>query len=177
VVRDLIRAAAPGPVVLVGTSFGAHIAAAIAADDENVEGLILLAPVIITDGFTLPGPDDPPPTLLAHPDRVHLDPIAPEHRERQLKIAHRYFGSDLTDVVRGLSGPTLVAFGTIDEAVPPKLGRRYVELNPGIFLVFFYDSGHLIEFDRPEALANTIVNFAKYKRDFHLVRQSGLLFP
>jgi pimeloyl-ACP methyl ester carboxylesterase len=177
IVRDFVRTVADGPCVLVGTSFGARIAAAIAASDDGIEGLVLLSPVVLTDGFELPSPDDPPSALVAHPERLQLEPLDPKIRARHLRLALRYMSEDLTDVVRELVPPTVVAFGTADETISPFIGSRYVELNSQIFLVLFYDSGHLIEYDRPEALANLIRGFVAHKRDFHLVRESGMLFP
>jgi pimeloyl-ACP methyl ester carboxylesterase len=176
IVRDLLSGVVGPSYVLVGTSFGARLATAVANGSTDVDGLILLSPVVITDGLRMPGPNDPPATLVAHPERVALALVEPAQRARQVRLAHHYMGDDLSEMVRRLAQPTVVAFGTSDEAVSPSIGRRYVELNSEIFLTFFYDSGHLIEFDRPESLCNLVRNFVRYKRDFHLVRESGLLY-
>ena len=52
---------------------------------------------------------------------------------------------------------TLVVFGTADK-VPPATGRTYRERMPNCHYVPVYDAGHAVAAERPEALANTIID-------------------
>ena len=174
---------AGSPYNLVGTSFGSRIAAWIAAQFEgSIEALVLLSPTVFTpEGFAIPdrNSETVAPQLYAHPERQQPAEIDPAVRARQLAIVKRLLPPSQPDLEAALSTlgiPVLVVFGTEDRLMPPSLGHRYVELNPLFFLSFVYDAGHVIEEERPEALANLVDNFLEYRAQYHVARQSGLIF-
>jgi pimeloyl-ACP methyl ester carboxylesterase len=77
-----------GPLVLVGSSMGGHVAAAAAARTE-VRGLFLLAPAFYMPGFEAHTPQDVScPTVIVHGWRDDIVPVdnsirwAREHRAR-----------------------------------------------------------------------------------------------
>ena len=89
-VAKLLEAAAglQGPLVLVGSSMGGHVAAAAAAR-VKVRGLFLLAPAFYMPGFESHTPQDVAcPTVIVHGWRDDIVPVdnsirwAREHRAR-----------------------------------------------------------------------------------------------
>lgn len=180
-VHEAITAIVGSRYSLLGTSFGSRVASWITVQHENeVDALVLLGATVITPrGFSLP---DTPGllSLYAHPERYEPPEIDPTVARRQLQLVKRLLPErdpDLETAMASLSVPTIVAFGTADSVMPPTLGRKYLELNPEFFLSFFYDAGHTIEMERPEALANLVRSFVEHKREYVVTRDSSLLFP
>jgi pimeloyl-ACP methyl ester carboxylesterase len=183
-VHAAAAAIAGAPFDLIGTSFGSRVAMSIAAQfPESVQALVLLSPTVFTPpGFQLPAPgrNIAIPPLLAHPERSPdgAEPSGPTPEQAALVRAFvEPRAPDLEAALAALEVLTLVAFGTDDQLMPAALGPRYVEANPGIFLTYFFDCGHLIEQERPEAVANLLGDFFTYREKYHVGRKDSLLFP
>jgi pimeloyl-ACP methyl ester carboxylesterase len=69
-----------------------------------------------------------------------------------------------------IEAPMLALFGTKDIAAPPEAARHYRQHNPRCHLVFVYDADDAMAEERPEAVAELVVDFVK-RRDRFLVRQ------
>ena len=134
----------------MGTSFGAKTALWLALQrPERVRGLVLEAPAAIRQ----PGAQSPAGTpeeiarrLYAHPERLGNIPLPdPATRAKTQPLVQRLRGPDrdpeLESRLPGLTVPTLVLFGTLDQVISPAMGRVYKDLIPGCHLVFVYDAG------------------------------------
>lgn len=66
--------------------------------------------------------------------------------------------------------PILALFGTKDAAAPPEAARHYRQRNPRCHLVFVYDASEAMGEERPEAVAELVVDFVT-RRDRFIVRQ------
>lgn len=70
----------------------------------------------------------------------------------------------------------LVLFGTKDKVAPPEIGRHYRARSARANVVFVYDAGAAMGDERPEAVAELVLDFLK-RGDTFLVRQtSDLLY-
>jgi pimeloyl-ACP methyl ester carboxylesterase len=85
--------------------------------------------------------------------------------------------ADLERQLPSLATPTLVVFGTRDDAVPPAMGRVYKELIPDAHLVYVYEAGHTISTDRPEAFAEVVVDFLERHDAFVISRARTVIHP
>jgi pimeloyl-ACP methyl ester carboxylesterase len=120
--------------------------------------------------------------LYAHPERhgplPTPDPLA---QAKMRALVGRLRGpdrdSDLETPLRSLAVPTLVLFGTLDQVIPPEMGRFYKELMPNCHLVFVYDSGHAISTDRPEAFAEVTSDFLERHEAFVVSRAETMIHP
>jgi pimeloyl-ACP methyl ester carboxylesterase len=83
----------------------------------------------------------------------------------------------LAERIAHLNVPVLTLFGTRDAAVPPETGRHWRALLPGCNIVFVYDAGSDIARDRPEALADVVLDFLDDPRAFLINRASGVRHP
>jgi fermentation-respiration switch protein FrsA (DUF1100 family) len=81
------------------------------------------------------------------------------------------------DAVAGLEMPVMVVLGTDDDVVPTTIGRTFVEANPELYLMFVYKAGHLVEQDRPEAIANLLSRFVLQGREWLVNREDTRLAP
>jgi len=168
---------------LLGNSFGAKLALWVAIEQpEQVAALVLAAPAAIRPA----GPPIPPARmralLYAHPERQ--PPVPPLDAATQAKhqaLIDRLIGpardSELEARMPGLNLPVLVVMGTEDKAIPPELGRHYVELLPQGRLVFVYDAAHAVDADRPEAFASLVADFLARKEEFLVSEKPALLNP
>jgi pimeloyl-ACP methyl ester carboxylesterase len=86
-------------------------------------------------------------------------------------------GADLERRLAGLATPTLVLFGTVDDVVPPAMGRVYKALMANCHLVFVYAAGHAIAADRPEAFAEVVADFLERHEAFVISRAQTVIHP
>lgn len=100
-------------------------------------------------------------------------------RVRALVLAAAPPPTDVALVERfaALEIPTLALFGTRDAEVPPETGRRWRALLPGCHVVLLYDAGHDLAADRPDALADLLLDFLSEPGAFLVNRRSAVLHP
>lgn len=171
---------------LMGTSFGAKTALWLALQaPERVLALVLEAPAAIRqEGAESPSgsPEEIARRLHAHPERLMaLAAPDPAARAKAQRLVQRLRGPDrdpdLESRLSGLTTPTLVLFGTLDQVIAPAMGRVYKELLANCHLVFVYDAGHAISTDRPEAFAEVVVDFLERHEAFVINRAQTLIHP
>jgi pimeloyl-ACP methyl ester carboxylesterase len=171
---------------LWGTSFGGKVALWLAAQyPERLLGLVLEAPAAIWPAGMQPPsgtPDEIARRLYAHPDRVApLPAVDPAVAAQTRTLTQRLRGPDrdaaLEARMRDLTTPTLVLFGTLDQVIPPEMGRFYKQLIPNGHLVFVYDAGHAISTERPEAFAEVTHDFLERHEAFVINRTETLIHP
>jgi pimeloyl-ACP methyl ester carboxylesterase len=171
-VRDVVQAQGE-PVVLVGASFGALVATAVAAVEPGVRGLVLLGGWVAPDARLREGLDlllavaSGSPGLLPGLARLLLLSPSATSAPRasllpgdtdtaaRLRAALR---TDLRDDSRRVTVPTLVVAGTADALVSPALTQelvgsfddvRYAEL----------DAGHALLAERPAEVLALVEGF------------------
>jgi pimeloyl-ACP methyl ester carboxylesterase len=57
------------------------------------------------------------------------------------------------------------------------MGRTYRERMPNCHYVLVYDAGHAVAAERPEALANTTIDFLDLRETFIVSRRDGRINP
>src|SRR2546428_3039546 len=99
------------------------------------------------------------PRVLSEYTRQHLPEV--EMRVRQMIEATTAQGiaaasrgmaqrADSTDLLAGISCPTLVIVGEEDSLTPPTVAQEYASQIPGAELVVIPQAGHLLHFGQPE---------------------------
>ena len=171
---------------LMGTSFGGKTALWLALQQpERVLALVLEAPAAIRpEGSQPPSgtPEEMVRRLYAHPERVApMPPADPAIQARTRTLVARLRGpdrdADLETRLSTLATPTLVLFGTLDQVIPPAMGRLYKELIANCHLVFVYDAGHAISTERPEAFTEVVADFLERHEAFIISRTETVIHP
>jgi pimeloyl-ACP methyl ester carboxylesterase len=85
--------------------------------------------------------------------------------------------ADLERRLADLATPTLVLYGTKDDAAAPAMGRAYKALMPNCHLVFVYNAAHAIGSDRPEAFAEVVDDFLERREAFVISRAATVIHP
>ncbi len=178
-------------ITLIGTSFAANVAFwyPLQAPDK-VECLILISPTAILPNEAQPASNRGERCLqmLAHPenlpDLATIDPAIwakPATWAKEEELERRLNGGTHDVAVEARLGevrcPTLVVFGANDKIVAPEAARVYRERIPNSNISFVYDSGHLIEAERPSALIKAIGEYVEHRETFIIGRENHLFNP
>jgi pimeloyl-ACP methyl ester carboxylesterase len=169
---------------LMGTSFGGKVATHMALrEGDKLHSLVLLSPAVFR-------PDQRPPmataeerrtVMHAHPERFPLAPSDPALESKHEALVRRLIGpprdAALEKKLIGLAVPTLVVFGTEDRLTPPEMARYYRQHYGNAHLMLIYDAAHLVDLDRPEAVAEVVGDFLARKERFLVSEQSGVIHP
>jgi 3-oxoadipate enol-lactonase len=108
------------------------------------------------------------PRLLSEYTRQHHPEV--EMRVRQMIEAATVQGiaaasrgmaqrADSTDLLAGITCPTLVIVGEQDTLTPPTLAQEYAAQIPGAQLVVIQHAGHLSNLEQPEAFVEAVRGF------------------
>ena len=172
----------PGPVTLMGLSFGGWLAAEIAVKaGRRIENLILV------DALGIKISDRETPDILdiynAHPQDVlakswhapdtHAPKFDDMEDEELITYArnrdalcrygfHPYMHNpQLKRWLGSIKARTLVLWGTADGVVKPAYGEAYAKLIPGARFESIAAAGHCPEIEQPAALAERVQAFLK----------------
>jgi pimeloyl-ACP methyl ester carboxylesterase len=169
---------------LMGTSFGGKVATHMALrEQEKTQSLILLSPAVFRTAERPPmgTPEERRKVMHAHPERFPLRAGDPDVDSKQETLVRRLIGPPrdeaLEERLSGLSVPTLVLFGTQDRLTPPEMGRFYRQHYANAHLMLIYDAAHMVDQDRPEAVAEVVGDFLVRKERFLVSEQSGMIHP
>lgn len=181
---EAIAAAAGTDYVLYGTSFGAAVALRIAlSHPDRIRALILESPAALQPEGSTPGdlsPERLRAALYVHPENAPA-PQAPEVIRKQRQLLGRLSGPnqdpELIERMRTLTLPVLVLFGTRDGLISTSIAPRYKELLVNGYLVYVYEAAHEMQFDRPEAVAEVVGDFAARQEAFLVGATSALINP
>jgi len=165
---------------LIGTSFEANVAIWQAVQNpDQVEALILVSPTAIQPKEAPPGAtaQDVHKMMFAHSENAdgHAA-LSSEVFAKESELARR-LGSDAESKLGDIHCPTLAVFGQEDRLVSPEAARVYREKIPNCNIALVYDAGHCIIGDRPEALLNTVIDYAEHWETFIIGHQTGLINP
>jgi pimeloyl-ACP methyl ester carboxylesterase len=177
--RELIDALPADKVTLVGASFGGWLAAEIAASCPH-----RLDRLVLVDALGIKLSDRETPDILdvfnTHPDAVrraswHDERCAPDFdalsdaaltrhaRNRDALCLYGWepymYNPRLKRWLGRIALPTLVLWGASDGVVTPAYGRAYAALIPGARFDVIDGAGHHPELERPDALADRILDF------------------
>src|SRR5581483_10040731 len=169
---------------LMGTSFGGKVATHMALQDQDkTQALILLSPAVFRTAERPPmaTPEERRKVMHAHPERFPLRAGDPAVDAKQETLVRRLIGpprdAALEAKLSSLSVPTLVVFGTEDRLTPPEMARFYRQHYGNAHLMLIYDAAHLVDVDRPEAVAEVVGDFLARKERFLVSEQSGVIHP
>jgi pimeloyl-ACP methyl ester carboxylesterase len=177
---ELIDGLGSDKVTLVGASFGGWLAAEIAAQCPH-----RLDRLVLVDALGLKLGDRETQDILdifnVHPDTVRRhswhdpDRAAPDFdamsdealtrhaRDRDALSLYGWepymYNPRLERWLGRIALPTLVLWGASDGVVSPDYGRRYAALIPGARFALVNGAGHHPESERPDALADHILDF------------------
>lgn len=175
----------PENYTLIGTSFGANVALwqTLQALDK-VEALVLIAPTAIRPaaGPLVGTPEAIARQLFAHPEKARdlasVDPtIVAKEQALVQRLTSGMHDAEAERRLGEIPCATLVLFGSEDKMVAPEAARLYRERIPNSNIAFVYDAGHLIEAERPEALANVVSDYVELRETFIVGRQTGIINP
>jgi 2-hydroxy-6-oxonona-2,4-dienedioate hydrolase len=184
-VAQAVAQVVPDTYTLIGTSFGADVALwHTLQSPDKVEALVLIAPTAIlpTVGLMAATPDETAKRLFAHPERVQgLASADSAIVAKEQALVQRLTGgrhdAEAERRLGEISCATLVLFGSEDKMVAPEAARLYRERIPNSNIAFVYDTGHLIEAERPEALVNAVSDYVELRETFIVGRQTGIINP
>ena len=179
-----------GKFTLMGTSFAANVALwQTLQSPEIVEALILISPTVILPTEILPKEFAHTDTqeerlrlLLAHPDNLTSvitlnSELWAREQELVLRLKGQTHDAAAAAKLSEIRCPTLIVFGVNDRMVAPEAARVYAENIPNSNISLVYDTGHLIEAERPEALMDAVSSYVEHRETFIVGRGSNLINP
>ena len=165
---------------LIGTSFGANVAIWQAVQNpDQAEALILVSPTAVQPKDVPAGAtaQDIHRMMFAHGENADVRPaLSPEVFAKESELAQR-LASGAEAGLGDIHCPTLAVFGREDRLVFAEAAGIYRERIPNCNIAIVYDAGHCIVGDRPEALVNTIIDYAEHWETFIIGHQTGLINP
>lgn len=168
-----------GPSILVGNSFGGHVAAKIALRRSDlVQGLVLAGASGLFERTMVRGAPVRPSRdwltekigeLFHDKSRMNKNDVERAHAllskragakamVRLSKTARRdNLSGDLCDIVC----PTLLIWGRQDIVTPPSAGQGFMDLLPDARIVWIEDCGHAPMIEAPEPFAEALLDFSE----------------
>ena len=177
---DLLEHLPPGPVTLMGLSFGGWLAAEIAATrSRRVERLILVDAVGIKVGDretpdildvfnTAPAEVErrrwhEPAKWAPDPDAMSNEALVAHARNREALCLYAWkpylYNPRLARWLHRITVPTLVLWGASDGIVTPAYGRAYAARIPGARFELVEAAGHHPEIEQPGAFVERVRAF------------------
>ncbi len=165
------------PVVLVGNSFGGHVALRMALEQpEIVSGVVLAGSSGLIEQSTVREVQTRPSReWLAERlaelfyDRVHvresdLDRAYKELSKRScaramIRLSRSARRNHLGEKVNRLKAPALLLWGRQDVVTPPEAAEQFHKLLPDSRLVWFDQCGHVPMVEQPDGFAAELVRF------------------
>ncbi len=167
------------PAVLVGNSFGGHVALRLAiARPDLVRGLVLagssglIEASIVADVQIRPSRAwlerkigelffDPGKMRQADVDRAHSALNQRGHARAMVRLSRSARRDVLRNQVGRITAPTLLVWGRQDVVTPPEAGEHFHKLIRGSRLEWLDRCGHVPMIEHPEAFAAALLSFVE----------------
>ncbi len=175
--QRFIREYLDEPVILVGNSFGGHVALRLALEHPDItRGLVLAGSSgLIERSMVREVQIRPSREWLAEKlgelfyDRVHvreadLDRAFKELSERpkaraMIRLSRTARKNHLGQKMSEITTPTLLMWGKQDIVTPPEAAEQFCEMLPNSRLVWFDECGHVPMVERPDEFAAELLRF------------------
>lgn len=177
---DLLKVESP---ILVGDSFGAMVAAEVAATDpRRVSKLVLMSAMglwrddtPIRNYIVTPQPELAP-LILSNPEhpvrkQIFADGADPAQQDAYIRMAWTFAcigkfiwpipDRGLTKRMHRIAAPTLILWGKQDRLIPPLYAEEFRSRIKGARVELIDHAAHLLPFEQPEAAAKAVQNFLK----------------
>jgi pimeloyl-ACP methyl ester carboxylesterase len=167
--------------ILVGDSFGAMVAAEVAATDPSrVSKLVLMSAMglwrddtPIRNYIVTPQPELAPLILKnpEHPIRkqIFADGMDPKQQDAYIRMAWTFAcvgkfiwpipDKGLKKRMHRIKAPTLIVWGKQDRLIPPLYADEFKNRIAGSKVELIDDAAHMLPFERPEATAKAVQSF------------------
>lgn len=168
-----------GPTILVGNSFGGHVALHIALRrPELVRGLVLAGSSGLIERSTVRGAQHRPSrewlaekigelffdrrhVREADLDRAHAE-LSQRRKARAMVVLSRTARRDhLGDELSRIHAPTLLIWGEQDIVTPPEAARGFLARLPNARIEWFEECGHVPMVEKPDEFARALLAFAE----------------
>jgi pimeloyl-ACP methyl ester carboxylesterase len=167
--------------ILVGDSFGAMVAAEVAATDPSrVSKLVLMSAMglwrddtPIRNYIVTPQPELAPLILKnpEHPVRkqIFADGMDPKQQDAYIRMAWTFAcvgkfiwpipDKGLKKRIHRIKAPTLIVWGKQDRLIPPLYADEFKSRIAGSRIELIDDAAHMLPFERPEATTKAVHSF------------------
>ena len=182
-IREAAKALAGETYNLVGLSQGANVALRTVLrapmDPEPAESLVLLSPNAIRTAPDLFDLDwvGWSRRLVADIHRMTNVVELPGGWELAPMFLPKESDAELEEWLPEIKCPTLVAFGSKDRQIAREAPSIYRANIPNCHVSLVYDAAHLIGAERPQAVANVVMDFIENRETFVVNRQSSVINP
>ncbi len=168
-----------GPSLLVGNSFGGHVALRVAMERQDlVKGMVLVGPSGLAGGMALNTPTtrpsrqrvreglnellfDPAFILESDIERIH-EALGHRHRARAMvRLSRSVRADNLAGRLRDVAAPTLLLWGRQDRITRAEVAHRFAAELPNTRIVWFDRCGHVPMIEHPRRFADEVLAFAE----------------
>lgn len=165
--------------ILVGNSFGGHVALRIALNRPDLVGGLVLAGAsgliersMVSDIQLRPSREwlvrkiselfhDPATHMReADVDRAYRELSDRAGARAMVKLSRSARRNHLGGRIHEITAPTLLIWGRNDIVTPPEAARQFLASLPDARIVWFDECGHAPMIERPEAFARAVLEFA-----------------
>lgn len=168
-----------GPSILVGNSFGGHVALRVALRRPDlVRALVLAGSSGLFERTLVKGAPLHPSRewvtekigeLFYDPSRMRPDDIDRAHevlntrqgKRAMVRLSKTARRNNLGDQVGDIAKPTLLIWGRQDVVTPPSAAQGFVDLMPNARIVWVDRCGHTPMLEAPDIFAASLLSFAK----------------
>ncbi len=167
---------------LVGASLGADVSFRMALQrPASVPTMVLVSPTCVAPGQATWGntAEMARKAMLAHPEDLAIASPDSSRTAVLAGLAERWRTEENTaiDMLPELSAATLVVFGQEDRLVASEAGGLWKGRVPNCSISYVYDAGHAIGVDRPDALADVVLDFVERRETFIVEKRSSVINP
>jgi pimeloyl-ACP methyl ester carboxylesterase len=173
-----LRGLRPAPI-LVGNSFGGHVALRLALNRPELVGGLVLAgssglveKSMVSDIQIRPSREwlvrkigelfhDPGRHLRdADVDRAHKELSQRSGARAMVRLSRTARRDGLRERISEIGAPTLLIWGRNDVVTPPEAAEQFLSLLPDARIVWFDECGHAPMMEKPEEFAAAMIGFA-----------------
>ena len=181
-VAEIVETIGLDSYALLGVSVGADVCFRLAlAYPTSVTTLVLVSSTCVNPAEPLAWntPELAMNAMLAQPDASPVSQPDPAVVAALAELSEQWraeFG-DAADLLPDLSCATLVVFGQEDRLASREAGSVWKDRVPNCSICYVYDAGHAVGVDRPDALANVVLDFVERRETFVVEKRSALINP